>query len=75
MSETYSTSEAAKLLGISFITLKRWIYAGKIKATEDQRGWWRIEENEIRRIEEEIGKIDELDNEVLSLIITLPLRK
>jgi len=28
----YSTGEAAKLLGISFITIKRWIYAGRIKA-------------------------------------------
>jgi hypothetical protein len=45
----YSTGEAAKLLGVSFITVKRWIYAGKIKALKTPSGRYRIPENEIQR--------------------------
>lgn len=54
MSKKYSTSEAAKLLGVSFVTIKRWVYNGKIEAKKDQRGWWRIEEEEIGRIKAEL---------------------
>jgi hypothetical protein len=45
----YSTGEAAKLLGVSFITVKRWIYAGKIKAVKTPSGRYRIPESEIQR--------------------------
>jgi len=45
----YSTGEAAKHLGVSFITVKRWIYAGKIKATKTPGGHYRIPESEIQR--------------------------
>jgi hypothetical protein len=45
----YSTGEAAKLLGVSFITVKRWIYAGKIKAIKTPGGHYRIPESEIQR--------------------------
>lgn len=46
----YSTGEAAKLLGISFITIKRWIYSGKIKVIKLPTKRYRIPESEIRRI-------------------------
>jgi hypothetical protein len=45
----HSTGEAAKLLGVSFITVKRWIYAGKIKAIKTPGGHYRIPDSEIQR--------------------------
>ena len=42
--------EACKCLGISFITLKRWIYSGKIKAVKTPTGRWMIPESEVERI-------------------------
>ncbi len=46
----YSTGKAAKLLGVSFPTLKRWIYSGKIKAIKTSSGRWMIPESEIRKL-------------------------
>lgn len=46
----YRTGKAAGLLGIHLNTLKRWIYAGKIKATKTLGGEYRIPEGEIRRL-------------------------
>ncbi|TDA30720.1 MAG: IS607 family transposase [Hadesarchaea archaeon] len=46
----YSTGKAAKLLGISFITIKRWIYAGRIKAIRTPTKRYLIPESEIRRL-------------------------
>ncbi len=42
--------EACKRLGISFITLKRWIYSGKIRAVRTPTGRWMIPESEVERI-------------------------
>jgi len=42
--------EACKHLGISFITLKRWIYSGRIRAVKTPTGRWMIPESEIERI-------------------------
>jgi len=42
--------EACKRFGISFITLKRWIYSGKIRAVRTPTGRWMIPESEIERI-------------------------
>lgn len=42
--------EACKRLGISFITLKRWIYSGMIKAVRTPTGRWMIPESEVERI-------------------------
>jgi len=42
--------EACKRLGISFITLKRWIYSGKIRAIRTPTGRWMIPESEVERI-------------------------
>jgi putative resolvase len=46
----YSTGKATKLLGISFITIKRWIYAGRIKAIRTPTKRYLIPESEIRRL-------------------------
>jgi len=40
----------AERLGISFITLKRWIYQGKIKAVKSPSRRYRIPESEVLRI-------------------------
>ncbi|RLG80783.1 MAG: IS607 family transposase [Thermoprotei archaeon] len=42
--------EACKRLGVSFITLKRWIYSGKIRAVKTPTGRWMIPESEVERI-------------------------
>jgi len=42
--------EACRRLGISFITLKRWIYSGKIRAVRTPTGRWMIPEGEVERI-------------------------
>jgi len=46
----YRTGEVAKLLRVSFITVKRWIYQGKIKAIKNPAGRWLIPESEINRL-------------------------
>ena len=42
--------EASKQLGIHYVTLKRWIYTGKICAVRTPSGRWMIPESEIERI-------------------------
>ena len=42
--------EACRRLGVSFITLKGWIYAGKIRAIRSPTGGWMISESEVERI-------------------------
>ena len=42
--------EACRRLGISYRTLKRWIYSGKIKAVRTPTGRWMIPESEVERI-------------------------
>jgi len=38
------------VLGISFITLNRWIYSDKIRAIKTPTGRWMISESEVERI-------------------------
>jgi len=42
--------EAAKILGISYPTLKQWIYRGKIKSVKTPGGHHRVPESEIDRL-------------------------
>ena len=42
--------EACRRLGIHFVTLKRWIYSGKIRAVKTPTGRWMIPESEVERI-------------------------
>jgi len=44
------TGEVAKRLNISFTTVKRWIYKGKIKAFKNPAGRWLIPESEVNRL-------------------------
>ena len=46
----YRTGEVARLLKVSFITVKRWIYQGKIKAIKNPAGRWLIPESEVNRL-------------------------
>ncbi len=42
--------EAANILGISYPTLKQWIYHGKIKSVKTPGGHHRVPESEIDRL-------------------------
>lgn len=46
----YPVRDACKVLGISYPTLKQWIYKGKIKTVKTQGGHHRIPETEIDRL-------------------------
>ena len=52
--EWYTTGEAAKVLGVSFRTIKRWIYSGKILATKTAGGHYRIHKDEIERLRSQL---------------------
>jgi len=58
--------EACRRLGIHFVTLKRWIYSGKIRAVKTPTGRWMIPESEVERI---IGGKEEV-KEVRAVIYT-----
>lgn len=66
--QRYTTTKAAELLGISFITLKRWIYSGKIKAEKDTNGRWSIAQTEIDRIVSKKERLSDLDTKILGLV-------
>ena len=42
--------EACKLLGVSYVTLRRWIKEGKIRAVRTLGGKYRIPESEVKRL-------------------------
>ena len=46
----YPVRDACKVLGISYPTLKQWIYKGKIKTVKTQGGHHRIPETEVDRL-------------------------
>jgi molybdopterin-binding protein len=46
----YPVREACKVLGVSYPTLKQWIYKGKIKTAKTQGGHHRVPETEIDRL-------------------------
>ena len=50
MSELLKPIEAARLAGVSYPTLKQWIYQGKIRSTKTAGGHHRIARSEIERI-------------------------
>ena len=49
MPKLYTPRDAAQVLGISYPTLKQWIYQGKIKSVQTPGGHHRIPEAEIDR--------------------------
>ena len=50
MSELLRTVDAARLAGVSYPTLKQWIYKGKIRSTKTAGGHHRIARSEIERV-------------------------
>ena len=52
MAETVGIGEAAKMLGISTETLRRWDKAGRIETTRDARNRRRVPISEVERLRE-----------------------
>src|SRR5262247_1965311 len=50
MSELLKPIDAARLAGVSYPTLKQWIYTGKIRSTKTAGGHHRIARSEIERV-------------------------
>jgi molybdopterin-binding protein len=50
MSELLKPLDAARLAGVSYPTLKQWIYNGKIRSTTTAGGHHRISRSEIERV-------------------------
>ena len=48
--QLYPVRHVCKVLGVSYPTLKQWIYKGKIKSVKTQGGHHRIPETEIDRL-------------------------
>jgi molybdopterin-binding protein len=48
MVELYTPREAAERLGISYPTIKQWLYRGKLRAIKTPGGHYRIHEREIQ---------------------------
>ena len=49
-SKVYTPRDAAKILGVSYPTIKQWIYRGKLRTAKTQGGHYRISEAEIDRL-------------------------
>lgn len=55
----FSLKEAAKQIGVSPITLKRWLLAGRVKEVARDRNGWRVfKEGDITRIRKFAGKLE-----------------
>ena len=50
MNELLKISEAAKLAGVSYPTIKQWIYKGKLRSVKTAGGHHRIPRDEIERL-------------------------
>ena len=48
--ELYRLNDAAKLMSVSFPTLKQWIYLGKLKSVKTPGGHHRIPRSEVDRL-------------------------
>jgi DNA-binding transcriptional MerR regulator len=61
----YSTAEAARQIGISAITLKRWLLQKKVSEVARNRNGWRVfTDADIRRIKQFADKrVDPKDNQ------------
>jgi predicted site-specific integrase-resolvase len=51
--ETYSTKEAAEMIGVHRVTLQQWLTASKIRPSQtiqmDSRRYWRWTEGDVKR--------------------------
>jgi len=67
--EFYTTGQASKILGVSFRTLKRWIYSGKIKVTKTSRGWYKISKSEVDRLKADREReVDEFGRRIINFV-------
>jgi excisionase family DNA binding protein len=46
----YTTGEVAKIFGVSYVAVKKWAYAGKIKYIKTPGGKYRYPESEVRNL-------------------------
>jgi excisionase family DNA binding protein len=58
----YRTRDVCQMVGVSRSTLLRWISSGLIKdtVTRDRRGWRLFTEADIKRIEDEAYKVNQV---------------
>jgi DNA (cytosine-5)-methyltransferase 1 len=55
--KAYSLAEAAELIGVAPITLKRWLLTSKVaEVTRDRNNWRRFSDADVRRIREFANK-------------------
>ncbi|MBS7267261.1 MAG: helix-turn-helix domain-containing protein, partial [Candidatus Freyarchaeota archaeon] len=50
MEKLYTTGEVAKLFRVSYVAVKKWAYAGKIKFIKTPGGKYRYPESEVGRL-------------------------
>ena len=50
MSELLTPMQAARVAGVSYPTIKQWIYKGKVQTTKTAGGHYRISRSEIERV-------------------------
>jgi len=55
-SKLFTAHDAAQVLGISYVALKRWIYKKKIRTLKTAGGHYRIPEKEIERFLHRVGE-------------------
>lgn len=55
MSELLTPMQAARVAGVSYPTIKQWIYKGKIHPTKTAGGHYRIARSEIERVTGQSG--------------------
>jgi molybdopterin-binding protein len=62
MPKLYTPRDAAQVLGVSYATLKQWIYKGKLKSIQTVGGHHRIPEAEIDRLLPQLPATGALQN-------------
>jgi excisionase family DNA binding protein len=62
MPKLFTPREAAQVLGVSYASLKQWIYRGKLKSVQTPGGHHRISESEIDRVLPRISVKDKPEN-------------
>lgn len=54
----FSLAHAARLIGVSPITLKRWLLAGKVEEVKRDRNGWRVfTQSDVRKIKRYATKV------------------
>jgi molybdopterin-binding protein len=56
----YTPREAAQILGVSYPTLKQWIYSGKVRTVKTAGGHHRVPEREVDKFLYRVGEKSEI---------------